>query len=88
MDEEEQFHNIDTRKPWKSTGKFIENLLKSNREVVPKIWQLKLIVRTFIKKFDLTTDSNNIYSKTSFLVQIKFITEDLEQTHIQILILN
>jgi hypothetical protein len=50
MDEEEQFHNIDTRKPWKSTGKFIENLLKSNREVVPKIGQLKLIVRTFIKK--------------------------------------
>ena len=28
------------------------------------------------------------YSKTSFLVQIKFITEDSEQTHIQILILN
>ena len=26
--------------------------------------------------------------KTSFLVQIKFITEDSEQTHIQILILN
>ncbi len=28
------------------------------------------------------------YSKTSFLVQIKFITEDSEQTHKQILILN
>ena len=28
------------------------------------------------------------YSKTSFLVQIKFITEDSEQTHIQMLILN
>jgi hypothetical protein len=29
-----------------------------------------------------------IYSKACFLVQIKFITEDSEQTHIQILILN
>jgi hypothetical protein len=29
-----------------------------------------------------------IYSKTSFLVQIKFITEDSEQTQTQILILN
>ncbi len=28
------------------------------------------------------------YSKMSFLVQIKFITEDSEQTHLQILILN
>ncbi len=28
------------------------------------------------------------YSKMSFLVQIKFITEDSEQTHKQILILN
>jgi hypothetical protein len=28
------------------------------------------------------------YSKTSFLVQIKFITEDSEQTHKQILILS
>jgi hypothetical protein len=28
------------------------------------------------------------YSKMSFLVLIKFITEDSEQTHIQILILN
>ncbi len=28
------------------------------------------------------------YSKTSFLVQIKFIAEDSEQTDIQILILN
>ncbi len=28
------------------------------------------------------------YSKMSFLVQIKFITEDSEQTRIQILILN
>ena len=31
---------------------------------------------------------NWVYSKTSFLVQIKFITEDSNQTHIQILILN
>ena len=29
-----------------------------------------------------------VYSKMSFLVQIKFITEDSEQTHKQILILN
>ncbi len=29
-----------------------------------------------------------MYSKTSFLVQIKFITEDSEQANIQILILN
>ncbi len=36
-------------------------------------------------------DKNRIvsmYSKTSFLVQIKFITEDSEQTHKRILILN
>jgi hypothetical protein len=31
---------------------------------------------------------NPQYSKMSFLVQIKFITEDSEQTHKQILILN
>ena len=29
-----------------------------------------------------------IYSKTSFLVQIKFITEDSEQTQTQTLIIN
>jgi hypothetical protein len=29
-----------------------------------------------------------IYSKTSFLVQIKFITEDLQQTQTQTLIIN
>jgi hypothetical protein len=29
-----------------------------------------------------------MYSKTSVLVQISFITEDSEQTYIQILILN
>ncbi len=28
------------------------------------------------------------YSKTSFLVQIKFITEDLQQTQTQTLIIN
>jgi hypothetical protein len=33
-------------------------------------------------------NSFTLYSKTSFLVQTKFITEDSEQTHIQILILN
>ncbi len=30
----------------------------------------------------------SIYSKTSFLVQIKFITEDLQQTQTQTLIIN
>jgi hypothetical protein len=30
----------------------------------------------------------DFYSKTSFLVQIKFITEDLQQTQTQTLIIN
>ena len=32
--------------------------------------------------------SSTDYSKTSFLVQIKFITEDLQQTQTQTLIIN
>jgi hypothetical protein len=39
-------------------------------------------------ELSLKTIAVHQYSKTSFLVLIKFITEDSEQTHNQILILN
>jgi hypothetical protein len=45
------------------------------RRLVPIVTALDFGATLLIKKFD-----QSYYSKTSFLVQIKFITEDLQQT--------
>ncbi len=51
------------------------------------IW-LTLIVANHLSPKKLRECSRIFYIKTSFLVEIKFITDDSEQTHKQILILN
>ena len=53
-----------------------------------KVESLRIFTHKKCSELSLKTVAVHQYSKTCFLVQMKFITEDSEQTQTQILILN
>jgi len=59
-------------------------------ERVARAFKASLRIFTYKKCSELSSKTVAVhqYSKTSFLVQIKFITEDLQQTQTQTLIIN